>query len=719
MLKSKEPMTYEQLEAKIKLYIKDKHSLKRIKEAYIYAKKKHEGQKRDSGEDFIQHPIKVASILTEIYADADAIMAALLHEPINYDSEIDTIKDKFGEDVANLVYGVKKLSKLKLSNNSEAEAEYTRKIFVGISEDVRVIIIKLADRLHNMQTLWCYPREIQKQKAKETLEILTPIAHRLGMNKIKSELEDISLRYLKPDIFFDIVEKLNKTKTERDNAVNKMISEISNLLKEHKIKFEIKGRSKGIYSIYTKMSKGKKFENIYDLLALRIYVNEEADCYTTMGLIHSKYKPVPGRFKDYIANPKANMYQSLHTAVFGVEGHRFEIQIRTFKMDEIAENGIAAHWSYKEKKDPTKSLKNIAEQKLQFFKSIIELQEEKVSNEDFIKSIKEDILDSNIYVYTPNGDVIELPKGSNPIDFAYKVHTDVGHKMVGAIVNGKIVSLDTKLKTDDIVKIITNKNSTPSREWLDIAKSEQAKSKIKNFFSKVNKELYIKDGEEKLLKEIRKNDLIIKETLDDIQSTFMKDQKIENYDDLYYCIGIKKYTPSQVVNYSSRKEQLENTNIYKKLNNKITNKVIINNDIIVQGIDKIKINHASCCKPVYGDEIIGYITRGNGITIHRANCHNISNLNGRTIDVKWNKIENKKYPTNIIIYSKNDKNSLNDIINKASIYNITIESINTLNNNNYTIYDLTILVEDTDKLEDFINNLKSNHIIDKVERLIK
>ncbi|MFA7688859.1 MAG: bifunctional (p)ppGpp synthetase/guanosine-3',5'-bis(diphosphate) 3'-pyrophosphohydrolase [Bacilli bacterium] len=716
MPRSKKLITYEELENKIKKYIKNKEALKKIKDAYEFSKEKHLGQKRETGEDFIQHPLNVASILTEIYADISAIIAALLHETPIVNITTEEIKEKFGEEIALLVEGVRKISKLKFSSETEYIAENTRKIIVGISEDVRVIIIKLADRLHNMQTLWCFPKQIQKKKAKETLQILTPIAHRLGMQKLKHELEDISLRYLKPDVFFDIVEKLNKTKAERDNMIKQMIDEISALLKEHRIKFEIKGRSKSIYSIYNKMNTGRKFENIYDLQALRIYVNTEAECYTVMGLIHSKYKPVMGRFKDYIANPKNNMYQSLHTTVFGISGHHFEIQIRTYEMDEIAERGIAAHWSYKEHKSVNKSMKNIAEQKLKLFRSIIELQDEKISNEELIKSIKEDLLGTKIYVYTPNGDVIELAKGSNPVDFAYRVHTDVGHKMVGALVNDKIVPLSTKLKTGDIVKIITNKNSTPSREWYDIAKTQQAKSKIKSFFTKINKEDYIKDGEEKLLKEIRKNVLPIKNTLDNIEKNFMKEQNINNLNDLYYFIGTKKYTSNQIVN-SITKKDITSINKFDKITK--SNKFIINSDIIVEGINNIKINHANCCKPIYGDEIIGYITRGKGITIHRANCHNIAGTNERTIEVKWNKIVGHKYPTNIIVYSKKDRNLLTDIVNQASIFDINIESINTLKNNNIFIYDITILVEDTIKLANFINSLKNIRDINRVERLIK
>mgnify|MGYP001100125301 CR=1 FL=1 len=426
-----------------------------IKKAYYYAEELHKGQKRQSGEDYITHPLNVAYILASMHADRDTVCAGLLHDTLE-DTHItkEDISHDFNPVIASLVDGVTKINKLNFTSDSEASAANQRKILVGLSEDPRVIIIKLADRLHNMRTINVLSVEKQKKKARETLEILTPVAHRLGIYKIKSELEDLSLRYLKPDAYFDIVEKLNQKKTLRDEAVSKMISEVSTLLNEHNIPHEIKGRSKSIYSIYNKMAKGKRFDDIYDILALRVFVDTEQDCYLALGLIHSKYKPVPKRFKDYIAMPKTNLYQSLHTTVFGLDGNLFEIQIRTYEMDKIAEYGIASHWSYKEHKDGEKSAKDAIEQKLQIFRNIIELNEESNNPEEFISSVKKDILTNDvIYVYTPKGDVIELPKDSTPVDFAYKVHSEVGDHIVGAIVNDNIVTLDYKLKTGDIIKV--------------------------------------------------------------------------------------------------------------------------------------------------------------------------------------------------------------------------------------------------------------------------
>ena len=480
-------ITIDELIDKFKKYNNNEKDIELIRKAYYYAEKKHFGQKRISGDDYILHPLNVALILTEISADAPCMAAALLHDTIeDSDATKEEIESLFGSEVALLVDGVTKINKINFSSDSEASAAYQRKILVGLSEDVRVIIIKLADRLHNMRTLDVMSEEKQKKKAKETLEILTPVAHRLGIYKIKSELEDLSLRYLKPDAYFDIVEKLNQKKVERDAAVSKMMDEVSNLLKEHNIPHEIKGRSKSIYSIYNKLSKGRPFSDIYDILALRVFVDTEQECYIALGLIHSKYKPVPKRFKDYIAMPKTNLYQSLHTTVFGIDGELFEIQIRNYEMDKIAEYGIASHWSYKEHKNGAVASKDVMEQKLQIFRNIIELNEDSSTPEEFVSSVKKDILSNDvIYVYTPKGDVVELPDGSTPVDFAYKVHSEVGDRMIGAIVNDNIVPLDYKLNNGDIIKINTNKASSPSKDWLSFVVTTGAKNKIRAYFSKM------------------------------------------------------------------------------------------------------------------------------------------------------------------------------------------------------------------------------------------
>jgi len=625
-------ITIDTLINKAKEYISSEEGIELIKKAYNYAKELHKGQFRQSGEEYITHPLSTAIILTSVYADVNTICAGLLHDVLeDCDVTREEIEHAFNKDIARLVDGVSKISKMHFSTENEALVEYYKKIIVGMSEDVRVIIIKLADRLHNMRTLWALPSEKQKQKAKEVLEILAPIAHHLGIHKIKSELEDLSLRYLKPDIFYDIAEKLNTTKLERDNSVGNMINEVSDILKEHNINFDIKGRSKSIYSIYKKMEKGKKFSELYDLLALRILVDKEQDCYTALGLIHSKFKPMPKRFKDYIAMPKVNGYQSLHTTIFGLDGQIFEIQIRTHKMDEVAENGVAAHWAYKEKKNLNEKVQNSTEAKLQFFKSIIELESDKMSSEEFVNSVKDEILNDNIYVFTPKGDIFELPIGSTPIDFAYKVHTKVGDTMVGAIVNNSIVSLDYELNNNDIVKVITNRNSTPSKEWLNIVKTTQAKNKIKAFFTRSEKEVYIERGKENLEKELRKKKIPFQDffSSENIE-TLLKETKCIDIDELYLTIGNNKFSSQYVVNliYKDEKEEIkedaQKNNIAK----------VKDTDIVVNGINNIKVNIANCCNPLPGDDIIGYVSI-KGITVHRISCPNIDKLEDRMVNVSW------------------------------------------------------------------------------------
>ena len=500
MTKVNEDLTFEKLYEKIKEYNNNEEQLKKIKEAYELASTLHKNQFRKSGEAYIIHPLNVAYILTDIKADYETICAAILHDTIEDTSlTLDDLENQFNHTVRILVDGVTKINKLDLGADKDAEIATQRKILVGMTEDVRVIILKLADRLHNLRTLWALQPHRQKYNAKETLDILVPIAHRLGMYKLKGELEDLSLRYYKPDIYFGIVEALNKTKQERDNIVKDMLKSVSELLEQNNIKFEIKGRAKSIYSIYKKMDKGKSLSDIYDLNALRIFVNTKEECYQVLGIIHGKYAPKPKRFKDYIAMPKNNGYQSLHTTVFGNNGYLFEIQIRTYEMDQIAENGIASHWSYKEGTSGSK--KNLMDQKLEFFKSIMELQEE--TDEQFITSLKQEF-ENTIYVFTPNGNVIELPAGATPIDFAYKVHTDIGNTMVGALVNNSIVPLTYELKTNDIVKINTSKTSSPSKEWINIVKTTQAKNKIKNYFNKIDKDEFLKQGEEQLKEELKR-----------------------------------------------------------------------------------------------------------------------------------------------------------------------------------------------------------------------
>ena len=714
MSKIKEDIDIDDILSKASDYIEDEKQLNVIKKAYEFALKKHEGQFRKTGEDYIFHPLNVSYILTSIYADFETISAGLLHDVLeDCDCTVEELEEEFGKNILRLVQGVTKLSMIHFSTENDYLIDYYKKIIVGMSEDVRVIIIKLADSLHNMRTLWALPEDRQKVKAKETLEILAPIASHLGIHKIKSELEDLSLRYLKPEVFYDIAEKLNKTKLERDKTVYEMQMDVTNLLTEHHIPHEIKGRAKSIYSIYNKLDKGKKFNDIYDLLGLRIKVNTEQECYLALGLIHSKFRPLPKRFKDYIAMPKPNMYQSLHTTVFGIDGYLFEIQIRTYDMDEVAENGIASHWAYKENggSNLVANLQSTTEQKLQFFKSIIDLSHDKMSNEDFVNSVKDEVLNNNIYCFTPKGDVIELPKGATPIDFAYKIHTKVGETTIGAIVNNNIVPLDYELKDNDIVKINTNKSSTPSKEWINMVKSTATRNKIKAYFTKNERDIYVERGKYNLEKELKKRKIPLADFFKEKNIKLICDTlKLESEEDLFLNVGNGKATVNGVINIIYKDEEKQSPKVVK-VSDKSRNA-----DIIVSGIDKVKVNLANCCNPVYGDSIIGYITKGNGITVHRMNCHNLEMLENRTLEVNWNVNQNKRYLTYILIYTNDNNNYMVDLVQIISIMNVGIDGIKTLSKEENSVYEVGCYVTGVDQLNKLILNLNKEKYIDRVER---
>lgn len=721
MSKHQKDLTIEKLMDKIKTYITDENELSVIDKAYKYAYEKHFGQKRLTGEEYIIHPLNVAYILTRISADYETLSAALLHDVVeDCGVSVSEIEENFGHNIAILVDGVTKINKLNLSGTTEALINNQRKILVGLSEDVRVIIIKLADRLNNMQTLFVHSEKKQKETARETLDILTPIADRLGINSIKQDLEELCLRYLKPDEYYDIVEKLNATKAERDNSVAKMIESVSDLLNKHDIKHEIFGRSKSIYSIHKKLEKGKRFSEIYDLLALRILVDTEQDCYQALGIIHSKFRPKPKRFKDYIAMPKTNMYQSLHTTVFGIDGQLYEIQIRTYEMDRVAEYGIASHWSYKEKGSVKAVMQNEMEQKLQFFRAIMDLKKEQENPEDFVNTVKEEVFHNTIYVFTPLGDVIELPNGSTPVDFAYKVHTNVGDKTTGAIVNSNMVPLDYKLKSDDIVKIITNNNSAgPSREWLNFVQTTHAKNKIKAFFNRVNKEENLKKGEEILSKELRKQKISNDEFFDEEKfKKLLSDLKFNSTNELYGNLGSGKISINTVMDNFLKKEVSKEEKILEKAAKGSQKQSSSNSLIGVAGIDDIKVNLASCCNPVPGDRIVGYITKGYGITVHRMVCPNVSNLDERLIEVKWN-TDSSKLPTNILVRTNSDNNSLINIISKAANNDIPVRRFNSHRSKEDDAIEMTVLVNNKEQLLKLMNDIKMIPEVTDVERLIK
>lgn len=722
MTKKNLDLTYDKLRDKVNTYIKDEDDLKLLDQAYHYALEYHAGEKRLTGDDYITHPLHVTYILAETNADIATLCAGMLHDVMEDDDDNrDELISIFGSDVVEIIDGVTKINRLNFDGDKKSIIESHRKILVGLSEDVRVIIVKLADRLHNMRTLWVHSPKTQKEKANETLDILVPIASRLGMNNFKSELEDLCLRYSKPDTYFYIVEKLNQTRKERDLEVSKMIKEVSSLLDKEGIKYKIKGRAKSIYSIYKKLDKGKSFNDIYDLLALRVYVETEHECYQVLGVIHAKFKPMPKRFKDYIAMPKTNMYQSLHTTVFGIDGNIFEIQIRTYEMDRIAEHGIASHWSYKEKGSTKADLQSAMEQKLQFFRSLMEIKKE-ASDEEFVNTVQKEVLKENIYVFTPNGDVIELPVGATPIDFAYRVHSGVGDKMVGAIVNGSIVPLDYELHTNDVVKINTNKNSNgPSKEWINMAFTSQAKNKIKAFFNKAEKADYVKLGEEVLTKEVKKRKIPLAEffTSENMQKIF-DELKLKNQEELYVNLGNNKIPVGTVINIIVSDNISKEDLILKRVTtNSEVKEVSSKDDIIVEGIDKIKANVASCCKPIPGDEIVGYITKGHGITIHRALCPNIMDSEERIINVRWNDKTTKKYPALLLVRTIDNKNTLLDIIARTSNNDVIIESMNMINSKENFMYEITVLIDNVISLNKFMNDIKNIPNILDVERIIK
>ena len=677
-----------------------------VNEAYNLAKERSKSE----------HYLRVASIVSELNADSTMIIAALLHDAYaKEDITYDEINEKFGSNIANLVANLIKLRSIKLNDYNESSSVYLRKVLVGISDDVRVIIIKLADRLDEMQTKK-YSEEEKKQIANETMNVLIPIAHRLGINSIKSKLEDLCLRYTKPDVYDEILEKLSGTRKELSVSLEDMQNELIEILTEHGINFHIKSRVKSVYSIYNKLSTGKKWSDIYDILALRIILDTPEDCYLVVGLIHAKYRPIPKRFKDYIAMPKENMYQSLHTSVFGVDGHIFEIQLRTKEMDEIAEHGIASHWSYKEHSDG--AVKNLMEQKLEIFRNTIDLATSDASNELFEQNMEMELLSKQIYVFTPKGDVMELPLGSTPVDFAYRIHSDIGDHMVGAIVNDNIVPLDYELNDNDIIKVNTNSNAKPNIDWLKFVKTSQAKNKIKAYFSKQDRERYIEEGKSLIEKELRKQKLPLT-TLNEEENInkLFKTLKINNMDDLYLSLGALRYTPTYIINLITEEKQSMNDLMLERVNNNLEIKENYKNDIIVDGVDNIKVSVAKCCNPVPGDEIIGYITKGEGIIVHKKSCPNIKNIDTRLIDVDWNSSNSDKlFIARIRVMTDTTNNHILDIVTKASTRGITISSINEINDKYGLSYEITVKVKNKDDLLLLVDDLRILPFVKEVIR---
>lgn len=707
-------------------YIKDKclenkmisSELDLIIKAYDLACQIHDLEIRRNNEPLIDHLVNVAGIVTDLNADGVTIISALLHESINYGIEIKEIEAEFGTEIANIVNNLNKINKLKLTDYYDSASNYLRKILVGISEDVRVIIIKLADRLHDLRTGDSLAVEEQKILAKDTFEVLIPIAHRLGIYTIKNELEDWYLKYTKKDIYDEILEKLTGTKNELAFSLEEMKAEICKILSDHAISFQIKSRVKSVYSIYNKLNSGKKWNEIYDILAMRIIVQSETDCYLVLGLIHSKFHPIQNRFKDYIAMPKNNMYQSLHTTVFGLDGYVFEIQIRTKKMDELAEHGVASHWSYKE--HFTANVQNFMEQKLELFRNTIQFNQSDNPEDVFMKNMEAELLSNLIYIYTPKGDVVELPSGSTPIDFAYRIHSKVGDQTIGAIVNDNIVPLSHELEDGDIVKINTSNNATPNKEWLNFVKTTQARSKIKSYFSKKDHEEYILRGKNLLEKEIRKQKLTISNILsEDNINKILKELKITNYDDLLLNIGSLRYTANYILSLiNDNKKNIQDVLLERVRRNVSKSDNNYKNEVKVKGIDNILITMAKCCSPIPGDSIIGYITKGEGINVHKKDCPNISNLTSRLINVEWNNDFNDKlFNTRLLIKTNNLKNEILAIVTKASVRNIYLTEIKEYHNQDGIDYELEVKIKSIQELNQFINDLKNLSFIMEIKRL--
>ena len=679
--------TFEEVEASFFTYIHDANSIKLIEDAYHFVENKHAGIFRKSGEPYIHHLIEVAYILTTLQCGPVTIASGLLHDVVE-DTEVtvEDIKKRFGSECAKIVDALTKIQRLKLSHRTqeEFEAEDRRKIFLGMAKDLRVIIIKLADRLHNMRTVDALKEERQKALAKETLDVFAPIAHRLGIYRIESELEDLSLRILEPDKYYEIQTLLNNKIKNRGKALDNLKKKIADIVLKTQIPFEIESRVKSIYSIYKKMFlKGYNFDEIYDVLALRIITETEINCYEILGVIHAQFKPIPGRFKDYIAVPKPNMYQSLHTSIIAGDGNIFEVQIRTKQMDEVAETGIAAHWRYKEgeKYNPRKEQQEI-EEKLHWFRDFVSMTTEtKDENaQEFMEHLSKDIFDANVYVFTPKGRVIDLPAGSTPLDFAYKIHTKVGDQAVGAIVNNMLVPLNTILNTGDLVDIKTSKTSPgPNEGWLNIVKTNTAKSHIRKFLQKKNNELLrddkIKQGKQSCLDFFRERGVDEKE-MENLLSTekVLNNYHFSNLDDLYVGVSNHNPNPALICDFLGIKRKETSTlNLSKKSDT--------DNDncpVYVKGASKgLKITLGNCCTPIPGDTIVGYVTKGKGITVHRANCPNIRNAESRIIDVYWKgNLGIADYPVDIILECNDRNDLLADILSTLNANKVKVTELN-------------------------------------------
>lgn len=725
--------TFEDVKAIYSKYIHDVSSLALIEKAYRFADEKHEGQVRKSGDPYISHCIGVAEILAELQAGPITICAGLLHDTIeDTPTTKEEIEKLFGKEVAVLVEALTKVTRLSDYKNVEFTAENHRKIFVAMAKDVRVIIVKLSDRLHNMRTLQFQPREKQIRISKETLDVYAPIAHRLGLYNVQTELEDLSLWYLEPEKYKDIEEKMNSSIQNAHAALEQLKNELTQILKDSKIPFTVTDRVKSVYSIYKKMyNKHYSFDQIFDIMALRVITQTEQNCYEILGYVHANFKPVPGRFKDYIAMPKPNMYQSLHTTVITGTGHVFEIQIRTKQMDETAEGGVAAHWRYKEGShyDAKREQEEI-ENQLHWFKDFVSMSDEgkDATAKEYVDTLSHDIFDANVYVFTPKGNVVCLPNGSTPIDFAYRIHSDLGDHLQGAKVNGTLVPLSTSLKTGDIVEVINNKNASPNSEWLNIAHTNFARNKIRKYLAKQNadyvREDAIKRGRQTLQDALRERKITIEPSklyTKKVLETF----HAESSDDLLLMVANKTAFPYQIIDACENIEydgKMTEEQITERINQR-TVKKNTNDSVLLKNGDTVMIALANCCTPIPGDDIIGFVSTGQGVKVHRCDCPNVQrdDCKSRLIEVKWNpdKKSEGSYPVDLAVQCHDRNNLLIDILNTMTACDAKVIKINAKvhNSNNTTTVAMTVLCRDKEQLGHYMHTLMGVKSVFQIQRV--
>lgn len=712
-------------------YMKERN-VKFVKKALEYATIAHEGQVRLSGEPYIIHPIQVAGILASINLDPDTVATGFLHDVVeDTPYTLEDIKNEFSESVAFLVDGVTKLGKFKFQSKEEQLAENHRKMLLAMAKDIRVVMVKLADRLHNMRTLKFQKTHKQIEKSEEALEIYAPLAERIGMSVIKWEMEDIALRYLETDAYYAIVGQMAEKRTEREAYIDIVIDEIQSALEELNMTADVNGRPKHIYSIYRKMvDQNKAFDDIYDLLAVRVLVDSIKDCYGVLGVIHTKWKPMPGRFKDYIAMPKQNMYQSIHTTVIGPQGKPVEVQIRTHHMHEVAEYGVAAHWAYKEGKfDEGSSSSDNIQQQLKWFRDIVEYQDDVEDASEFMEYVKEDVFKDQVYIFTPRGDVFELAAGSGPIDFAFHIHTEIGNKTIGAKVNGNIVPLNYQLKNGDIVEILTNPNSNgPSRDWLKFTKTSKARNRIKRYFKLKDRERNAEEGQQLLERELKDYNKTIKTAIKkQEEKELLERYNFNSLTDVYAAIGLGELSTKNILNFlgiiSDSEEKKPNTVKKSTEDNKKESRTVHESGVVVEGVDNLMIRLSRCCNPVPGDQIVGYITRGRGISVHREDCSNLQHeedLQNRLIHVEWEQNNQllDEYETEIQIIGFDRSGLVNDILH---VVNHTVKNLRNVNgridDNSQATVTIKVAISNTVQLQDLMSKLNNIPDVYEVHRI--